>query len=63
MKFKKKIKKMALVTLQLISFYCFAGWGYIVAFTKVLTMYQMYHTWIRSLSTHLSPPSPIPEIV
>jgi uncharacterized protein YqgQ len=28
-------------------------WGYIVAFTKVLTMYQIYHTWIYSL--HRSP--------
>jgi hypothetical protein len=25
-------------------FYCCAGWGYIVAFTKVLTMYQIYHS-------------------
>jgi hypothetical protein len=24
--------------------YCCAGWGYIVAFIKVLTMYQIYHT-------------------
>jgi hypothetical protein len=26
--------------------YC-AGWGYIVAFTKVLTIYQICHTWIH----------------
>jgi hypothetical protein len=25
-------------------FNCCAGWGYIVAFTKVLTMYQIHHT-------------------
>jgi hypothetical protein len=25
-------------------FYCFAGWGYIVPFTEVLTIYQIYHT-------------------
>jgi hypothetical protein len=25
-------------------FYCCAGWGHIVAFTKVLTIYQTYHT-------------------
>jgi hypothetical protein len=25
-------------------FYYFDGWGYIVAFTKVLTMYQVYHS-------------------
>jgi hypothetical protein len=34
-------------------FYCCAG-GYIVAFTKVLTMYQMYHTCIRPLHHFLS---------
>jgi hypothetical protein len=28
------------------NFYCCAGW-YIVAFTKVLTMYQIDHTWIH----------------
>jgi hypothetical protein len=27
--------------------YCCAEWGYIVAFTKVLTMYQLYRTWIH----------------
>jgi hypothetical protein len=37
-------------------FNCCAGWGYIVAFTKVLAMYQIYHTWIHPL--HLSPSSP-----
>jgi hypothetical protein len=26
-------------------FNCCAGWEYIVAFTKVLKMYQIYHTW------------------
>jgi hypothetical protein len=25
-------------------YYCCAGWGYIVAFIKVLIMYQIYHT-------------------
>jgi hypothetical protein len=28
-------------------FFNCAGWGYIVAFTKVLTMYQLCHTWIH----------------
>jgi hypothetical protein len=28
----------------LLFYCCCAGWGYIVAFTKVLTMYQIYHT-------------------
>jgi hypothetical protein len=28
--------------------FCFLllGWGYIVAFTKVFTIYQIYHNWI-----------------
>jgi hypothetical protein len=30
-------------------FYCCAGWGYIVAFRKVLTIYQIYHSWIHPL--------------
>jgi hypothetical protein len=37
-------------------FYCCAGWGYIVAFTKVLTIYQIYHSWIHPL--HHSPLPP-----
>jgi hypothetical protein len=35
-------------------YYC-AGWGYIVASTKVFIMYQLYHTWIHTL--HCFPPS------
>jgi hypothetical protein len=31
-----------------LNFYC-AGWGYTVAVTNVLTIYQMYHTWIHPL--------------
>jgi hypothetical protein len=27
-------------------YYCCAGWRYIGAFTKVLTMYQIYHSLI-----------------
>jgi hypothetical protein len=38
--------------------YYFAGWGNIVAFTRVLTMYQIYHTWIHPF--HCSPLSPSP---
>jgi hypothetical protein len=38
--------------------YCCSWWGYIVAFTKVLTMYQLYHTWIHHF--HHSPSSPFP---
>jgi hypothetical protein len=39
--------------------HCCDGWGYIVAFTKVLTMYQIYHTWIHPFySSPLSPPIP-----
>jgi hypothetical protein len=36
-----------------------AWWGYIVAFTKVLTTYQIYHTWIYLL--HHSPLSLLPS--
>jgi hypothetical protein len=32
-------------------------WGYIVAFTKILTVYQIYHGWIHLL--HRSPLSPV----
>jgi hypothetical protein len=41
------------------SIFCCAGWGYIVAFIKVLTLHQMYHTWNHPL--HHSPlfPSPL----
>jgi hypothetical protein len=41
---------------MLLFFYCGAGWGYIVAFTKVLAMYQIYHTWIDPLHCSLSSP-------
>jgi hypothetical protein len=34
-------------------FYCCVGWGYIVAFRKAFTIYQIYHTWIHP--THCSP--------
>jgi hypothetical protein len=30
-------------------FYCCTGWGYTVSFTNVLTIYQIYHTWIHPL--------------
>jgi hypothetical protein len=33
---------------SIFSIYC-AGCGYIAAFTKDLTMYQIYHTWIHPL--------------
>jgi hypothetical protein len=39
---------------QSFSFSC-AGWGYMVAFTKVLKIYQIHHTWIQPL--HHSPSS------
>jgi hypothetical protein len=35
-------------------YYCCAGCGCIIVFTKVLTMYQIYHTWIHHLSCCLS---------
>jgi hypothetical protein len=31
-------------------FYCWAGWGYILTFTKVIIMYQIHHTWIHPLT-------------
>jgi hypothetical protein len=35
--------------------HCCAEWGYIMAFTKVLTMYQIYRIWIHRLhSSYLS---------
>jgi hypothetical protein len=39
--------------------YCFAGWGYIVALTKSLTIYQIYHTWVYPF--HHSPFTPFLE--
>jgi hypothetical protein len=45
-------------------FHCFAGWGYIVAFTEVLKIYQIYHIWIHPLHhSPSSPPTPISGIV
>jgi hypothetical protein len=44
--------------------YCFAKWEYTVAFIKVLTIHQIYHSWIHPL--HHSPltlPFPIPGAV
>jgi hypothetical protein len=38
-------------------YYC-CGWGYIVAFAKVLMMYQIYHTWIHPFHCSFIPPSP-----
>jgi hypothetical protein len=38
---------LLLLSLFLGIFCCCAGWGYIVSFTKVLTI---YHTWVHPLS-------------
>jgi hypothetical protein len=46
--------------------YSCAGWGYIVAFKQVLTMYQIYHTWIyhsHPLPFSFIRPPLTPEIV
>jgi hypothetical protein len=40
------------------SFYYCSGWGYIMAFIKVLTIYQLYYIWTQPL--HHSPSSPSP---
>jgi hypothetical protein len=46
------------------SLYCYDVWGYIVAFTKVITMYQIYCTWIHLLNHSPSSSSPpIPGVV
>jgi hypothetical protein len=45
-------------------FYCCAWWGYIVAVTKVLTICQIYHTWIHALHhSSLSSTPPIHVII
>jgi hypothetical protein len=44
-------------------YYCCAGWRYTVVFIKVLTMYQIYHTWIHSLPYSLSSSIPSPWTV
>jgi hypothetical protein len=50
--------------LYIFSLYWYDGWGYTVAFTWVLTMYQIYHTWIHPLySSLLSSSLLIPGIV
>jgi hypothetical protein len=38
-------------------YYC-PGWRYIVTFTKVLKMYQIYHSWIHLVHCYLSSPFP-----
>jgi hypothetical protein len=38
-------------------------WGYIVAFTNILTIYQIHHSWIHPLSFLFILPFPIPGIV
>jgi hypothetical protein len=45
------------------SFYCCAQWGYFVAFTNVLTMYQKHHTWIHPSSFFVISPPPTSGIV
>jgi hypothetical protein len=41
-------------------FYCYAWWGFIVAFSKALKIYQIFLTWIHPLNTSFIflPPSP-----
>jgi hypothetical protein len=40
-------------------FYCCVGWEYVVAFTKVFIIYQIYHSSIHPF--HHSPLSPLPH--
>jgi hypothetical protein len=44
----KSLASLHLFRSSLFYFYC-AGWWYIVAFTKVLTMYQRYRSSLISL--------------
>jgi hypothetical protein len=45
-------------------YYCCSEWGYTGVFTKVLTVYQIYHTWVHPFHCFLSsPPSPIPGTI
>jgi hypothetical protein len=46
-----------------IFFYCFVGQGYIVAFTKALTMCQIHHTWIHPSIALFYPSPPVPGTV
>jgi hypothetical protein len=50
-------------TKRLQFFYCCAGWWYIVALSKVLTIHQIYDIWIHPLYHSPFTPSPIPRIV
>jgi hypothetical protein len=52
----KRVKEMWLFLSDSYYLFIFIVLGYIVGFTKVLTIYQVYHSWIHPL--HLSPLSP-----
>jgi hypothetical protein len=43
--------------------YCCVGWGYVLTFTKVLIIDQIYHTWIHPLHHSPLPPSHIHRIL
>jgi hypothetical protein len=58
-----KVQAIALYYLFFSIFYCFVGWGYIVAFAKVLKIYQIYHIWIYLLPWSPLSSLPIPKIV
>jgi hypothetical protein len=50
--------------IYLLCVFLLLSWGYIVTFTKVLTIYQIYHIWPHPLHRSLlSSSSPIPGIV
>jgi hypothetical protein len=44
--------------LNIFPFFVVLGWGTNVAFTKVLTMHQLYHIWIHPSTTTLYPSLP-----
>jgi hypothetical protein len=58
-----EVKKTKVLYRYFWKLFYFIVLGCIVAFTKVLTIYQIYHSWIHPLHHSLSLPPPIPRIV
>jgi hypothetical protein len=55
-----KSKERRFSSITFLFFFLLLCWGYIVAFSKVLTIYQIYHNWIY-YPFHHSPLSPDPQ--
>jgi sterol desaturase/sphingolipid hydroxylase (fatty acid hydroxylase superfamily) len=55
---------LLLMEISQIIYFLTLFWGYIVEFTEVLVIYQIYYSWIHSVHHSPSSPSPpYPEIV